>query len=73
MKGELAVLRFDCLKAGLSMDLPVFVYSHTKTPGGYFHIRWSESLAPKFVSEILVGAPNFASKNLGDKYPNFAL
>ena len=31
MKGELAVLRFDCLKAGLCMDLPVFVSSHVKT------------------------------------------
>ena len=30
MKGELAVFRFDCLKAGLCIDLPVFVYSHTK-------------------------------------------
>ena len=26
-----AFLQFDWLKAGLSMDLPVFVYSHTKT------------------------------------------
>ena len=30
-----------------------------------------EGLAPKFASEILVGAPNFASKNIGDKYPKF--
>ena len=28
-------------------------------------------LAPKFASEFLVGAPNFASKNVGDKYPKF--
>ena len=28
-------------------------------------------LAPNFVSEILVGAPNFASKNINDKYPKF--
>ena len=26
-----AFLQFDWLKAGVSMDLPVFVYSHTKT------------------------------------------
>ena len=26
-----AVLRFDWSKAGLSMDLPVFIYSHMKT------------------------------------------
>ena len=28
-------------------------------------------LAPKFASEILVRAPNFASKNMSDKYPKF--
>ena len=28
-------------------------------------------LAPKFASEILVEAPNFASKNVSDKYPKF--
>ena len=39
--------------------------------GGYFHIKRSGGLAPKFASEILVGAPNFASKNIGDKYPKF--
>ena len=30
-----------------------------------------EGLAPKLASEILVGAPNFAFKNLGDKCPKF--
>ena len=40
-------------------------------PGGDFHIRRSGGLAPTFASEILVGAPNFASKNLDDKYPKF--
>ena len=40
-------------------------------PGGYFQIRRSGGLAPKFASEILVGAPNFASKNISDKYPKF--
>ena len=29
-----------------------------------------EGLAPKFASEIRVRAPNFASKIIGDKYPN---
>ena len=72
MKGELSVLRFDCLQKGLSMDLPVFVYSHTKIPGRYFYIRRSGGMAPKFASEILVEAPNFACKNLTDKYPNFS-
>ena len=42
-------------------------------PGGYFHIRRSGGLAPKFASENLVGAPNFASKNICDKYPKFCL
>ena len=40
-------------------------------PGGYFHIWRSGGLAPKFASEILVGAPNCASKNISDKYPKF--
>ena len=39
--------------------------------GGYFHIKRSGGLAPKLASEILVGAPNFASKNIGDKYHKF--
>ena len=30
MRARLAFLQFDWSKAGLSMDLPVFVYSHTK-------------------------------------------
>ena len=38
---------------------------------GYFHIRRSGGLVPKFASEILVEAPNFASKNVSDKYPKF--
>ena len=31
MRAGPAFLQFDWLKASLSMDLPVFVYSHTKT------------------------------------------
>ena len=31
MRAGPASLQFDWLKAGLSMDLPVFLYSHTKT------------------------------------------
>ena len=31
MRAEPAFLQFDGLKADLSMDLPVFVYSHMKT------------------------------------------
>ena len=37
---------------------------------GYFHIKRSGGLAPNFASEIHVGTPNFASKNIGDRYPN---
>ena len=40
-------------------------------PGGYFHIRRLGGLAPNFAREILVGAPNFTSKNINDKYPKF--
>ena len=41
---------------------------------GYFHIRRSGEggLAPKFASQILVEAPNFASKSIDkNKYPKF--
>ena len=38
---------------------------------GYFHIRRSGGLAPNFASKILVGAPNFAPKNINDEYPKF--
>ena len=42
------------------------------TPRGVTSIsRGRRRLAPKFASEILVEAPNFASKNIGDKYPKF--
>ena len=41
------------------------------SPRGYFHIRRSGGLGPDFASKILVGAPNFASKNINDKYPKF--
>ena len=34
-------------------------------------VRYNE--APNFASEIHVRAPNFASKNIGDRCPNFAL
>ena len=40
----------------------------TEVPGG---IRRSGSLAPNFASEIRVRLPNFASQNIGDKYPKF--
>ena len=42
-----------------------------KHPGGTSILGGRRGLAPKFASEILVGAPNFASKNISDKYPKF--
>ena len=33
--------------------------------------RGGGGLAPQFALEILVGAPNFAFKNISDKYPKF--
>ena len=39
MRAGPAFLQFDWLKAGLSMDLPVFVYSHTKTGFKFFQDR----------------------------------
>ena len=39
--------------------------------GGTLILGDRGGLAPQFTSEILVGAPNFASKNISDKYPKF--
>ena len=39
MRAGPAVLQFDWSKAGLSMDLPVFVYSHRKTGFKFFQER----------------------------------
>ena len=33
--------------------------------------RGGGGLTPNFASEIHVGAPNFASKDIGDRYPKF--
>ena len=43
------------------------------TPGGTSILGGWGGLAPKFASEIFVGAPDFASKNIGEKYPKFCL
>ena len=40
-------------------------------PEGVLPYQEIGGLAPKVASEILVGAQNFASKNIGDKYPKF--
>ena len=39
--------------------------------GGTSILGGRGGLAPNFASEILVGAPNFTSKNINDKYPKF--
>ena len=39
MRARLAFLQFDWSKASLSVDLPVFVYSHTKTGFKFFQCR----------------------------------
>ena len=39
MRARPAFLQFDWSKAGLSMDLPVFVYSRTKTGFNFFQER----------------------------------
>ena len=43
----------------------------TELPRGVIPYQEIRGLVPKFESEILVGAPNFASKNISDKYPKF--
>ena len=42
-----------------------------KIPGGTSILGGRGVLPPNFASEILVGATNFASKNINDKYPKF--
>ena len=39
MRARPAFLQFDWSKVGLSMDLPVFVYSRTKTGFNFFQDR----------------------------------
>ena len=46
MRAGLAFLQFDWSKAGLSMDLPVFVYSHTKP--GFKFFQYREDIASFF-------------------------
>ena len=52
-----------------------FVYFYTPAParpqGGTSISGSRGGLAPNFASEILVGAPNFVSNNINDKYPKF--
>ena len=49
------------------------IQAHLKLspPGGTSILGGWGAWPKKFASEILVGAPNFASKNISDKYPKF--
>ena len=58
--------RFTMLLTSGSRARPSLM-SHV--PRGDFYIRWLGGLATKFASEIRVRAPNFATKNIGEKYP----
>ena len=54
-----------------NMETKLLIYIHLMPIGGTFISGGQEGLAAKFASEIRVRAPNFASKNIGDKYPKF--
>ena len=51
-----AFLQFDWSKAGLSMDLPVFVYSHTKTSFRFLSIQRKYREAFHVVTDLLLQA-----------------
>ena len=50
-------------------EMPHTNQSGKQTVYHVHNLQKSQGLAPNFASEILVGAPNFASKNINDKYP----
>ena len=59
-------------QAGKCATWPRGSWKVGQSPRGYFHIRrlrgaWLQNLPLNFH----VGSPNFASKNVGDKYPKF--
>ena len=45
------------------------IISYKWSQGGTSILGGRGGMAPNFASEILVGAPNFASNNINDKYP----
>ena len=65
--GLITVTNYNCYRKAITQ----FASPPPPPPREKFHIRRSGGLAPKFASKILGGAPNFASKNVGDKYPKF--
>ena len=56
------LLQFDGPKAGLSMDLPVFVYSHTKTSFKFISRQEIYRAAYSVVTDLLCQTTQ--SKNL---------
>ena len=54
MSVGLALLQFDGSKAGLSMDLPVFVYFHTKTSFKFLSRQRRYRLAFYVVTDLLL-------------------
>ena len=53
MRAGPALLQFDGSKAGLSMDLPVLVYSHTKTSFKFLSIQGRYRAAFYVVTDLL--------------------
>ena len=56
MRAGPAFLQFDWSKAGLSMDLPVFVYSHTKTSFRFLSRQRKYREAFYMVTDLLLQA-----------------
>ena len=54
MRAGPAFLQFDWSKAGLSMDLPVFVYSHTKTSSRFLSRQRKYREAFYVVTDLLL-------------------
>ena len=54
MRARSAFLQFDWSKAGLSMELPVFVYSHTRTSFKFLSRRGRYRAAFYVVTDLLL-------------------
>ena len=65
------VVQNSNLDSIVSVRRAKWISVYCKTSQGGTLILGGRGLAPNFASEILVGAPNFASKNIGYKNPKF--
>ena len=54
MRVEPAFLQFDGLKADVGMDLPVFIYSHTKTSSKFLSRQGRYRVAFYVVTDLLL-------------------